>query len=103
MRRPGTQFMVGAITLILLALFMFSSTDGDINLHGDDGWITSHLFHFHWNYFKHANRGYVVPIYTLIFDMTGQNSQRTHVFFFCQLVIAGLLLYAVLNKLLGPA
>jgi hypothetical protein len=97
------QFIAGGITVVLLALFIFSNTNGDIIVAGDDVWIITHPWHVNWNYFTHANRGYLMPFYSFLYEVNGQNTQRTHLFFFFLLVSSGLLLYSSLHKLLGPA
>jgi hypothetical protein len=100
--RPAGQFTVGVLTVILLALFIFSNTNGDITVQGDDVWMITHSAHFSWNYLQEArNRGYLTPFYMFVFDINGQSTQRTHLFFFWLLALSGLLFYVVLHKILG--
>ena len=96
-------FILGGIVVVLMAMFIFSNTNGDISVGGDDVWTITHSEPFSWNYFRLANRGYVVPFYSFIFDMNGQSTQNTHLFYFCLLVSSGLLFYFLLQKWLGAA
>lgn len=102
MTRLG-QLGIGATTLALSALFIFSNTNGDITVSGDDVWMMTNSLPFNWNYFVHANRGYVVPFYRGIFKLCGRNTQHTHLFYFGVMALSALLLYLILAKLLGAA
>ena len=98
-----TQFAAGAISVALLALFIFSNTNGDITVWGDDVWPMGNELPVHWNYFTHANRGFTVPFYRTVFRLNGRNTQHLHVFYFCLFVLSALLFYTLLHKLLGAA
>jgi len=99
-----TQLIAGGVTVILAALFIFSNTNGNITVQGDDVWIVTHRFLFGWNYFKFApGRGYLMPFYSFLLRMVGESTQRMHLFFFFLLASSGMLLYIVLRKLLGAA
>jgi hypothetical protein len=98
------QLIAGCLTIILLALFIFSSTNGDITVQQDDVLFMSHSAINSWNYFHEARyRAFLTPFYTLIYDINGQDTWRTHLFYFALFVLSALLLYAVLLKLLGAA
>jgi hypothetical protein len=101
-KRPLAQLITGCLALILLAGFIFSTTNGDITVWGDDVFLISHVRISSFNYFDAIrNRGYLNPFYSLVFDLNGQSTRRTHVFFFVLLVLSSLLLYVVLRKMLG--
>jgi hypothetical protein len=98
-----TRFLVGAATVLLLALFVFSNTNGDLTVAGDDRWMISHQLRFSWNFYKLIDRGFLMPFYTLLYDVSGRNTQHVHLFFFTLMISSALLLYAVLHKSLGAA
>jgi hypothetical protein len=97
-------FVAGAATLICSALFMFSSTDGNITVQGDDVWFISHMYVGDQTYFgRVASRGYLTRFYSFLFDLCGASTQWTHVVWFVALAISALMLYAIPGKLLGAA
>src|SRR5580700_5375869 len=64
----ATQLIVGAISVVLTALFIFSNTNGDITIQGDDVWIITRQWHFSWNYPALApGRAYLMAFYSFIF------------------------------------
>lgn len=104
LRRPSGKWIAGGLTILVLALFIFSSTNGDITVQGDDVLFMTHAARNNWNYFHEARwRAFLTPFYSLIYHLNGENTQRTHLFDFALLVISALLLYVVLTKILGAA
>ena len=104
LRRPAGKWIAGGLTILLLALFIFSSTNGDITVQGDDVLFMTHAARNNWNYFHEARwRAFLTPFYTLIYWINGENTRRTHLFDFALLVLSALLLYIVLTKILGAA
>jgi hypothetical protein len=106
-RRSGragwVQVLLGAMVLLCFALFLFSNTNGDITIQGDDIFFLAHTRPSSWNYFHLVpGRGYLTPFYSLVYDWSGRNTQRAHIFWFVMLVFSALVLYRILTKLLGP-
>jgi hypothetical protein len=103
--RPLTQSSIGACTLLSLAVLIFSNTNGNLTVWGDDIFMMSHIKMMSgWSYFHAAgSRGYLNPFYSFIYDINGQNTQRMHLFFFALLVVSSFLLFMVLRKVLGAA
>jgi len=88
--------------IAIMGWFIFSSTDGNITVQGDDVFFIARVKPFSLNYFKEIpGRGYLTPFYTLVFDLCGRNTQYTHIFYFTVFALSGCIWYVVLRKILG--
>src|SRR5258708_30845593 len=78
------------ICLAFFSLFIFSSTNGDLGILGDDIFFITHGYNFQGSYFnKIAGRSYLTPFYSFVYDHVGQSTQKMHVVFFVLFILSG--------------
>jgi len=81
--------------------FIFSSTDGNQPVWGDDIFYLDYAGLGSQGYLETiATRGFIHYFYSMVHDMLGKDTHRTHAFYFFLLLAASVLFYLVLNQLM---
>ena len=96
------ELALGIAAVVGFFVFVFSNTNGDISLRGDDVLFMAHGYPFRWDYFAAvAGRAYLTPFYSLVYDICGQSSHLTHLFWFALFAASAVLLFLVLRRFTG--
>jgi hypothetical protein len=90
--------------LLVAAMFLFSVTDGNLSVHGDDALIFGRASYYlpHAGYlFNVAARVFLTPVYIRIYDALGSDPWRMHVLFLSLHVLNMMLCFLVLRTIFG--
>ena len=88
--------------LLAAALFLFSVTDGNFLIHGDDMYILHHFHHYHpeWSYVRNmGERQFLTLAYVSLLRALGDDTHRMHNFFLAWHVLNAWLCFLVLRRL----
>lgn len=86
------------LTLVSTFLFIFSRTSGKLASKLDDIFILAHTYVGTGGYLEvMAVRGYLTRFYGFVYDLMGQDMQRTYWFFWLLLLVSALLFHAMVR------
>ena len=93
---------LGLFALLAVAWFLFSVTDGNFLIHGDDMFILDHFHHYHpeWSYLRNmGERQFLTLGYVSLFRVLGDDTHRMHNVFLAWHVLNAGLCFFVLKKI----